>query len=168
MRLVQARLPCRPRSPLLHLLEPCSLAEEKGLICVDVAPGVEGRRFAKGAYCLGKIVYGKGWEELLTLLDFHQRHTHESQADVNHPTIDAYGSGEAFEHVRSTSFRFMASACTVLPQTAHVCIGNLAGAFQNAMQVKGMAEKLGVQINWLGRRDHLDPMLQDYQASCLP
>ncbi len=36
------------------------------------------------------------------------------------------------------------------------------------MQVKGMAEKLGVQINWLGRRDHLDPMLQDYQASCLP
>ena len=31
-----------------------------------------------------------------------------------------------------------------------------------------MAEKLGVQINWLGRRDHLDPMLQDYQASCLP
>ena len=59
----------------------------------------DGQRFAKGAYCLGKIVYGKGWEELLTLLDFHQRHTHESQAAVNQPTIDAYGSGEAFEHV---------------------------------------------------------------------
>ena len=40
--------------------------------------------------------------------------------------------------------------------------------FKTHMQVKGMAEKLGVQINWLGRRDHLDPMLQDYQASCLP
>ena len=59
----------------------------------------DGKRFAKGAYCLGKIVYGKGWEELLTLLDFHQRHTHESQASVNQPTVDAYGSGEAFEHV---------------------------------------------------------------------
>lgn len=62
-----------------------------------------GKRFAKGAYCLGKVVYGKGWEELLTLLDFHQRHTHESVAAVNHPTIDAFGSGEAFEHVRPHS-----------------------------------------------------------------
>jgi len=31
-------------------------------------------------------------------------------------------------------------------------------------QVKGMAEKLGVHINWKGRRDHLDPVLQDYQV----
>ena len=31
-----------------------------------------------------------------------------------------------------------------------------------------MAEKLGVQINWLGRTDKIDPILQDYQASCLP
>ena len=77
--------------PLRHFRTPCLI----GTVC-----GAEdGKRFAKGAYCLGKIVYGKGWEELLTLLDFHQRHTHESQADVNHPTIDAYGSGEAFEHV---------------------------------------------------------------------
>ena len=33
------------------------------------------------------------------------------------------------------------------------------------MQVKGKAEKLGVHINWMGRRDHLDPVLQDYQVS---
>ena len=88
----------------------------KSLMCVDHDADVNSRRFAKGAYCLGKIVYGKGWEELLTLLDFHQRHTHESQADVNHPTIDAYGSGEAFEHVRCTSLGFIALACTLLPQ----------------------------------------------------
>ena len=113
-------------------------------------------------------MYGKGWEELLTLLDFHQRHTHESQADVNHPTIDAYGSGEAFEHVRSTSFRFMASACTLLPHDSmrlHQRACQKPSGSAKCMQVKGMAEKLGVQINWLGRRDHLDPMLQDYQAS---
>lgn len=30
-----------------------------------------------------------------------------------------------------------------------------------------MAEKLGVHINWKGRVDHLDPVLQDYQA-CTP
>ena len=77
-------------------------------MCVDGVPDINSRRFAKGAYCLGKIVYGKGWEELLTLLDFHQRHTHESQEDVNHPTIDAYGSGEAFEHVRSALLCFIA------------------------------------------------------------
>lgn len=70
-----------------------------------------GKRFAKGAYCLGKIVYGKGWEELLTLLDFHQRHTHERQAAVNHPTIDAYGSGEAFEHVRPVCHFWLACLC---------------------------------------------------------
>ena len=32
-------------------------------------------------------------------------------------------------------------------------------------QVKSKAEKLGVHINWMGRRDHLDPVLQDYQVS---
>lgn len=58
-----------------------------------------GKRFSKGAYFLGKIVYGKGWEELLTLLDWHQRHTKDKQ--TSHPTIDAYGSGEAFESVGS-------------------------------------------------------------------
>ncbi len=65
---------------------------------VDIAEG--GKRFSKGAYFLGKIVYGKGWEELLALLDFHQRHTKDKQ--TSHPTIDAYGSGEAFESVRYT------------------------------------------------------------------
>ncbi|KAK9909832.1 hypothetical protein WJX75_008162 [Coccomyxa subellipsoidea] len=90
------------------------------------APTEGGKRFSKGAYFLGKIVYGKGWEELLTLLDWHQRHTKDKQ--TSHPTIDAYGSGEAFESVRSK------------------------------------AEKLDVSINFLGRKDHLDPALQDYQV----
>jgi digalactosyldiacylglycerol synthase len=60
-----------------------------------------GKRFSKGAYCLGKIVYGKGWEELLTMLDFHQRNTKDVR--TAHPIIDAYGSGEAFESVRGPS-----------------------------------------------------------------
>lgn len=60
-----------------------------------------GERFTKGAYFLGKIVYGKGWEELLTLLDWHQRHTKDKQ--TSHPALDAYGTGEAFEMVTSTS-----------------------------------------------------------------
>jgi hypothetical protein len=32
------------------------------------------------------------------------------------------------------------------------------------LQIKAKAEKLGVHINWMGRRDHLDPALQDYQV----
>ncbi|EIE20880.1 hypothetical protein COCSUDRAFT_2635, partial [Coccomyxa subellipsoidea C-169] len=90
------------------------------------APTEGGKRFSKGAYFLGKIVYGKGWEELLALLDFHQRHTKDKQ--TSHPTIDAYGSGEAFESVRRK------------------------------------AEKLNLSINFLGRKDHLDPAIQDYQV----
>lgn len=57
------------------------------------------KRFSKGAYFLAKIVYGKGWEELLELLDYHQRHNKDKQ--TSHPSIDAYGSGEAFETVSS-------------------------------------------------------------------
>ncbi|CAL8467905.1 g7443 [Coccomyxa elongata] len=84
------------------------------------------KRFSKGAYFLAKIVYGKGWEELLALLDYHQRHNKDKQ--TSHPTIDAYGSGEAFESVRSK------------------------------------AEKLKLSLNFLGRKDHLDPVIQDYQV----
>jgi hypothetical protein len=57
-----------------------------------------GVRFSKGAYTLGKVVPGKGWEELLAMLDFHQR-TVTAEAAVAQPSIDAYGSGEAFETV---------------------------------------------------------------------
>ena len=51
-------------------------------------------RFAKGAYTLGKMVWGKGWEELLDML--------EAQRDRGEPLpdIDAFGSGEAGQAVR--------------------------------------------------------------------
>ena len=51
----------------------------------------EGRRdFTKGAYCLGKVVWGKGWEQLLRLLATHDR-THPD----NPCPLDAFGEGEA-------------------------------------------------------------------------
>ena len=65
---------------------------------VTIAGG--GRRFSKGAYTLGKVVFGKGWEELLELLAYHQRTT-DDVAAVAQPSIDAYGSGEAFDMVRA-------------------------------------------------------------------
>ena len=41
---------------------------------VGVASAViQGRRFQRGAYCLGKLVWGKGWEELLHHLAHHTR-----------------------------------------------------------------------------------------------
>ncbi len=43
-----------------------------------------------------------------------------------------------------------------------------AGALPAAcacMQVKSKAEKLKLSINFLGRKDHLDPVIQDYQVS---
>ena len=50
--------------------------------------------FTKGAYCLGKVVWGKGWEELLTLLVAHKR-SHPDDPVV----VDAYGDGEALAAV---------------------------------------------------------------------
>ena len=51
--------------------------------------GFAGARFQKGAYALGKVVWGKGWEELLKLLEFCQ-----ANGGPVLP-IDCYGDGEA-------------------------------------------------------------------------
>lgn len=52
----------------------------------------EGKKpFSKGAYALGKIVWGKGWEELLDLLDQDR----EARSEVLSVPLDCYGAGEA-------------------------------------------------------------------------
>ena len=52
------------------------------------------RSFSRGAYCLGKVVWGKGWEQLLRLLAAHDR-THPD----NPCPLDAFGEGEALASV---------------------------------------------------------------------
>lgn len=55
----------------------------------------KGEAFTKGAYCLGKVVWGKGWEELIALLAAHKR------AHPDEPVIvDGYGDGAALDWVR--------------------------------------------------------------------
>lgn len=39
------------------------------------APQEGSSRFTRGAYCLGKLVWGKGWEELLQILPSHLPHS---------------------------------------------------------------------------------------------
>ncbi|KAK9817001.1 hypothetical protein WJX72_008108 [[Myrmecia] bisecta] len=53
--------------------------------------------FAKGAYHLGKVVWGKGWEELVALLQLHYARGGEPLH------IDAYGTGEALEAIQARS-----------------------------------------------------------------
>ena len=50
-----------------------------------------GTSFTKGAYSLGKVVWGKGWEELLKLLDYCQNTASPCPAVA----IDCFGDGEA-------------------------------------------------------------------------
>jgi digalactosyldiacylglycerol synthase len=50
-----------------------------------------GSPFTKGAYALGKLVWGKGWEELLKLLDYCK----ETNSPCPATAIDCYGDGEA-------------------------------------------------------------------------
>lgn len=57
---------------------------------------VEGKKpFMLGAYCLGKIVWGKGWEELIALLGQHS----EARSQVVSVPLDIYGTGEAATEV---------------------------------------------------------------------
>ena len=51
----------------------------------------DGTKFSKGAYCLGKVVWGKGWEELIKLLE----HCKKTQTLCSSTVIDCYGDGEA-------------------------------------------------------------------------
>ena len=56
----------------------------------------EGKKpFTRGAYCLGKIVWGKGWEELIALLGQHS----EARSQVVSSPLDIYGTGEAATEV---------------------------------------------------------------------
>ena len=56
----------------------------------------EGKKpFTKGAYCLGKIVWGKGWEELIALLSQHA----DVRSQVLDIPLDCYGTGEAASEV---------------------------------------------------------------------
>ena len=54
-------------------------------------------RFSKGAYALGKMVYGKGWDELVDLLAQDSRGS-RALVDVQ---VDCYGYGEAQPRVSS-------------------------------------------------------------------
>ena len=57
---------------------------------------VEGKKpFTLGAYCLGKIVWGKGWEEFIALLGQHS----EARSQVVSVPLDIYGTGEAATEV---------------------------------------------------------------------
>ncbi|KAK9845807.1 hypothetical protein WJX81_002889 [Elliptochloris bilobata] len=62
------------------------------------APEGGGRRFSKGAYCLAKVVWGKGWEELLELLEYQGRIARARGEAPAH--VDAFGDGEALASVQ--------------------------------------------------------------------
>lgn len=64
-----------------------------------------GTSFTKGAYSLGKVVWGKGWEELLKLLDYCKN----TAAPCPAVAIDCFGDGEARRTVSSALFREMNS-----------------------------------------------------------
>lgn len=64
----------------------------------------EGRNpFSRGAYCLGKIVWGKGWEELIALLSQHT----EARSQVLSEPLDVYGTGEAASEVWSATALYL-------------------------------------------------------------
>ena len=69
----------------------------------------EGRNpFSRGAYCLGKIVWGKGWEELIALLSQHT----EARSQVLLEPLDIYGTGEAASEVWSSTGLFL--SCRII------------------------------------------------------
>lgn len=56
------------------------------------------RTFSKGAYFLGKMVWAKGYKELIDLLAKHKK-------DLDGFNLDVYGNGEDAHEVQSTAQR---------------------------------------------------------------
>lgn len=54
--------------------------------------------FSKGAYFLGKMVWAKGYKELIDLLSKHKK-------DLDGFNLDVYGNGEDAHEVQSTAKR---------------------------------------------------------------
>ena len=74
--------------------------------CAFAAEG--SKPFSKGAYALGKIVWGKGWEELLALLSQDK----EARQEVLSVPIDCYGAGEAASAVHNAAHPCFCTAHT--------------------------------------------------------
>lgn len=55
-------------------------------------PGVSS--FSKGAYFLGKMVWGKGYRELIDLLERHKQ-------DLQDLSVDVFGNGEDSKEVKA-------------------------------------------------------------------
>lgn len=81
-----------PPHPRHHWYALCLRA---GLITCLCCRSEGGNPFSRGAYCLGKIVWGKGWEELIALLSQHT----EARCQVLSEPLDIYGTGEAASEV---------------------------------------------------------------------
>lgn len=56
----------------------------------------EGEAFSKGAYYIGKMIWSKGYKELLKLLGDHQE-------ELTGLEIDLYGNGEDSDQVRKAA-----------------------------------------------------------------
>ena len=67
----------------------------------DEANGNEGSVFTKGAYFLGKVVWGKGYHELLDCVEKHNANAEYGQTCPI--TMDVYGNGEDLESVTQTA-----------------------------------------------------------------
>jgi digalactosyldiacylglycerol synthase len=67
----------------------------------DGANGNEGSVFTKGAYFLGKVVWGKGYHELLDCVEKHNANAEYGQTCPI--TMDVYGNGEDLESVTQTA-----------------------------------------------------------------
>lgn len=52
--------------------------------------------FAKGAYYIGKMVWNKGYKELLELLD-------DNQKELSGLEVDLYGNGEDFNQIQEAA-----------------------------------------------------------------
>ncbi|KAL3536031.1 hypothetical protein ACH5RR_004492 [Cinchona calisaya] len=81
--------------------------------------------FSKGAYFLGKMVWAKGYKELIDLLAKHKN-------DLDGFKLDVFGNGE------------------------------------DAHQVKSMAQRLNLNVNFMKGRDHADDSLHSYKVFINP
>ena len=168
---------CRSRGPHQAAPPPCRPAR---------APSA--CRFGKGAYFIGKVVWAKGYTELLELLS---KHHHSAEVPVH---LDCYGTGEDLAAVRARVGLQAALACSGglgagmpmgwrAPDSCtfhtHTCATTRPAAAvaqthptlphaAPRAQVREEAAARDLRMTFHGAKDHLDESMHDYMVFINP
>ncbi|GBF99513.1 digalactosyldiacylglycerol synthase chloroplastic, partial [Raphidocelis subcapitata] len=121
-----------------------------------------GRRFSKGAYFIGKAVWGKGYKELIDLMAAHQAaRSAAAEADV-----DAASAAEGLSAAEAAAIaRAHSGGGRAPPSECHL---DVYGSGEDLGAIKAAAAARGLDFSFFGGRDHADASMHEYRVFVNP